>query len=379
MKQTIAAAIVVAAFAAFLAAQSVTVTSPNGGETWWLGSPHAITWNFQNAGALKVSLILRNSGGVVGTIKSNVALAAGAWQWAKAGTLENGTVVPPGNDYVVRIRDAGNHFGDSSDGRFSIARQLAAGRHVPERPPSLLARPRLAVTEIELAPNAEGFGIVFNYKNVGSGSLPKAADAPVKPTYRVLIDGKETASGSLFIPAFAAAPGWEQKGYFGGWIVLPGAAYAVDNAWHIGNQVTVHINENKALGMESHSLSLPLKPIALKYKFDLVRNGVSLDWDKRVLTVYLRLDGKVPSGRELFVYAGRFPSDAGYFLSRQPARPGTCVVSRKVDVPAHVNRVTLYLNSFVTLPNTSQVEDMDYRNQDMVELTFIRPNPNPER
>ena len=78
------------------------------------------------------------------------------------------------------------------------------------------------------------------------------------------------------------------------------------------------------------------------------------------------------------MYAGRFPSDDGYFLSRQPAKPGTYVVSKKVDFPKHYTRVTFYLNSFVTIPNTRQVEDMDYRNQYMEELTFVRPNPNPE-
>lgn len=215
------------------------------------------------------------------------------------------------------------------------------------------------MTEIDLAPNAEGFGIVFSYKNIGNGALAKAGAATVKPTYRVLLDGRETASGTLFLPALAAPPGWEQKGYFGGWIVLPAAGVAGDSHWHIGNTIAVSINENKALGMASHSQSLPLKPVAMKYKFDLVRNGVTLDWDKRVLTVCLRLDGKVPAGRELFVYAGRYPSDDGYFLSRQPAKPGTCVVSKKMDFPAHCNRVTFYLNSFVTIPNARQVEDMD--------------------
>jgi hypothetical protein len=110
-----------------LAAQSVTVTAPNGGESWALGSPHAITWSFQNAGAVKVTLILRNSGGVVGTIKSNVELASGSWLWASVGRLEDGTVVAPGGDYIVRVRDAGNTFGDNSDGRFAISALLPPG------------------------------------------------------------------------------------------------------------------------------------------------------------------------------------------------------------------------------------------------------------
>lgn len=311
MGRALAGTVLFAAVAASLAAQTVTVTSPNGGETWFLGNPHAITWSFQNAGAVKVSLILRNGGGVVGTIKSNVDLAAGAWQWAKTGTLENGTVVPPGADYVVRIRDAGNTFSDASDGRFAIARSLAAGRHETGRPPSLLQLPRLAVTEIGLAPNAEGFGIIFNYRNVGNGSLPKAVGATQKPTYRVLIDGKETASGSLFIPAFAAPPGWEQKGYFGGWITLPSGAQGVgDYQFHVGNMITVHINENKVMNMDSHSLTQNLKPIALKYGYDLILNSVHYDWDANAVTMSVRIDGKIPANKQLrFSCPGEFHDD----------------------------------------------------------------------
>ncbi len=124
MTKRFAPAALLLLLAACLAAQTVTVTSPNGGESWALGTQHAVTWGFQNAGATKVSLILRNGGGVVGTIQSNVSLAAGSWVWTSVGRLEDGTVVAPRSDYIVRIRDAGNTFGDNSDGRFSISAPL---------------------------------------------------------------------------------------------------------------------------------------------------------------------------------------------------------------------------------------------------------------
>ena len=112
---------IVLALAAPLAAQTVTVTSPNGGEEWTLGSSRSITWSFTNAGSTKVTIVLRHSGGVVGTIKSNVALASGSWAWTSVGRLEDGTVVAPGSDYVVRIRDGGNTFGDNSNASFTLA------------------------------------------------------------------------------------------------------------------------------------------------------------------------------------------------------------------------------------------------------------------
>ncbi len=104
-----------------LAAQSVKVVSPNGGESWALHSSHAITWTPTNPGNAKVDIILRNTGGKVGAIKSQVALSAGSWQWQDVGRLEDGTVVPQGSDYIVRIRDAGNTFSDDSNANFTIS------------------------------------------------------------------------------------------------------------------------------------------------------------------------------------------------------------------------------------------------------------------
>lgn len=98
-----------------LAAQKVTVTSPIGSEPWVLGSAHNITWTPENAGSIKVNIILRDSGGKVGVIKSQVALAAGSWSWASVGTLEDGTAVAPKAGYIVRIRNAEGTVSDDSN------------------------------------------------------------------------------------------------------------------------------------------------------------------------------------------------------------------------------------------------------------------------
>jgi hypothetical protein len=49
-----------------LAAQTVTVTSPNGGETWSRGFANNINWNCTNAGSAVVNITLRNAAGKVG-------------------------------------------------------------------------------------------------------------------------------------------------------------------------------------------------------------------------------------------------------------------------------------------------------------------------
>jgi hypothetical protein len=67
--------------------------------------------------------------------------------------------------------------------------------------------------------------------------------------------------------------------------------------WHIGSTITVHINENKVMGMDSHSLSLNLRNIALKYNHDLLGNGMAYDWATHLLTISRRLSALIPPCR----------------------------------------------------------------------------------
>jgi len=380
MKKTAFITLVVLSISCLARAQGITVTSPNGGETLVLGKPWQIAWTAVNV-TEKVKIVLITPGGaIIGVIETNLASTSSPYPWT-IGQTKNG--MAGAGDYKIRVITLGGNQHDVSNTQFTIAAAAAPvvihKELPPMLPPVFLKFPRLAVSDIDLAPNVDGFGIVFRYKNVGKGALPKASEVPVKPNYRVLIDGKETARGSLFIPALPAQPGWEQVGYFGGQIILPNTEYAFNNRWHIGNMITVHINENRVMGMESHSLTLRLKPIALKYRFDLVRNGITLDWNTRILTVSLRLDGIVPTGRELLVYSGSAPSFDNYFMVRKPATPGTHVVSKKLNfITIADSQVSIYLNTFVTIPiDEKHVWDMDFRNNSTIYLKFTRPNPNP--
>ena len=76
-KIIVTAAMILAALS--LAAQSVKVVSPNGGESWALNSAQSITWTSTNPGSVKVDIVLRRGSVRVGAIKSQVALAAGSW------------------------------------------------------------------------------------------------------------------------------------------------------------------------------------------------------------------------------------------------------------------------------------------------------------
>ena len=352
-------------------APSITVTGPYGGVIWCRGKEYAITWNKSGAMQATVALRLR----AAGSSESDPAALAITDGAANNGyfTWKIPESIAPGS-YFMRVRtDDSTVVGDSA--AFTIK---ACGQQVVQLPeqhslPSdlLLKFPRLVVSDIDLAPNTEGFAIVFNYKNVGKGALPKASQVPVKPSYRVLIDGRETASGSLFIPAFAALPGWEQGGYFGGNIVLPANLYE-NKLWHIGNVITVHINENKVMGMESHTLGLNLKPIALKYAYDVIFTAVAFDWDANELRMSVRVDGQVPPGKKLrFHCPGEFYHD----VELHPGQHAYSYAHKLIyKVPQGQNWTMINASAYlVPLPSGGEkLLDIDLRNN-QGSFRFERP------
>jgi hypothetical protein len=91
---------------------TITITSPNGGEMWGIGSTQNITWN---------------STGTVGNVKIKYSTNNGSnWSTIKSSTANDGTYLwgvpgPPSSQCLVRISEAsdGNPV-DTSDGVFSI-------------------------------------------------------------------------------------------------------------------------------------------------------------------------------------------------------------------------------------------------------------------
>jgi hypothetical protein len=166
--------------------------------------------------------------------------------------------------------------------------------------------PRLIISNIKVTPDDQGFVITFGYKNVGTGALPKASDMPEKPSYQVQIDGRQISHGSLIIPAFQAAPGWEVATFYGGAIKYP-LGPGMDYSWFVGNMITVKINENKVAGMNSDSQTYNLKSMALQYSYDAMIAGVSLDWVKETMTITVRIEGHTGSLPKFKVFNGAEP------------------------------------------------------------------------
>ncbi|HET7233842.1 MAG TPA: lamin tail domain-containing protein [Longimicrobium sp.] len=90
---------------------SVTVTAPNGGESWAGGSSHAITWT--SSGVTNVKLEYTLDGGTSwATITSSTAASAGSYSW----TVPNSA----STNAKVRVTDAGGTASDVSNAAFTI-------------------------------------------------------------------------------------------------------------------------------------------------------------------------------------------------------------------------------------------------------------------
>ncbi|HEX8903340.1 MAG TPA: lamin tail domain-containing protein, partial [Longimicrobiaceae bacterium] len=92
-------------------AASVTVTSPNGGESWAGGSSHAITWTSANVANVKIDYSL--DGGTTWTaITSSTPASSGSYTWTVPNTASTSA--------KVRVTDTGSSASDASNAAFTI-------------------------------------------------------------------------------------------------------------------------------------------------------------------------------------------------------------------------------------------------------------------
>ncbi|SVD24739.1 uncharacterized protein METZ01_LOCUS377593, partial [marine metagenome] len=92
----------------------ITLTSPNGGESWDLGTTHNITWTTSHPSE-NVSIVLYKSGSVLQTISASTS-GAGSYSWAIPSSYSAST------DYKVRVSlVSDSETYDESDANFSLA------------------------------------------------------------------------------------------------------------------------------------------------------------------------------------------------------------------------------------------------------------------
>jgi Kre9/KNH-like N-terminal Ig-like domain/Divergent InlB B-repeat domain len=100
------------------AAPSLTVVSPNGGESWSLGSAHTIQWSYLGTPGTTVSVDLLRNGSLYSTLSASASIGnngMGSFSW----TLE--TTLPPDMTYSIRITSNQNSsYTDTSNAKFSL-------------------------------------------------------------------------------------------------------------------------------------------------------------------------------------------------------------------------------------------------------------------
>ena len=100
----------------YFAPSSITVMSPNGGQSWVTGTKNTITWSEAYlTGYVKIELL--KSGSSVRTITSSVAASSGSYNWTIPTTQSSGSA------YRIKITSTSNPaVSDASDANFSIVR-----------------------------------------------------------------------------------------------------------------------------------------------------------------------------------------------------------------------------------------------------------------
>ncbi len=368
-------------------AADIEVKSPNGGETMALGAKWPIAWTAARITQQVQIVLIKGEGGKFGVIKESLDPGASPWEWT-VGQTDRGPA--PAGQYKIRVVTLDGSKGDVSDASFAIGGAVPPTiRKFPDFPrpvPLPLGKPRLEVTAISLACNASGYSIIFGYRNAGDAALPRRSELPVRPDYRVLIDGREVDKGDLFIPQSPpAAPGWELATHSGGFINFP--VYE-PRPWHIGTEITIILNERNVLNMGTASKTSSLQPIVLTCGYDLAFGGpVSIDWNANKARVVITKVGSSPelSKKISLVYTLGYyhtntvsggPMEATvtypegpYTISRSMEFPSTGPFPVRLDIPMEDSS---YYDLELTIWPERR-DEFDERNNAIPRARFERP------
>ncbi|MCG2759853.1 MAG: Ig-like domain-containing protein, partial [Candidatus Delongbacteria bacterium] len=142
---------------------NITVTSPNGSESWQAGSIKSVTWTDNIPGNVKIELY---KGGIQNSVISASTVSTGSYNWTILSTQT------PGTDYKIRITsiDTPTLF-DESNANFSIT-------EIPNNPPvinSITANPNSVYpngtsTIVCAATDSDGDNISYAWDKTG-GSI----------------------------------------------------------------------------------------------------------------------------------------------------------------------------------------------------------------
>ncbi len=96
----------------------LTLTSPNGGESWTLGGTRAVTWISAGGVTGNLKLVLFKNGVKVGNIATDIPASGGTYSWT-AGAYQGGTAVA-GSGYNVRVITMDGQYSDYGNNTFTL-------------------------------------------------------------------------------------------------------------------------------------------------------------------------------------------------------------------------------------------------------------------
>lgn len=149
-------------------AQGITVTSPNGGEEWAVGSTPDITWTTTGITAGNFRIFLFDGAVNLGTIALNIPVSQHSFTWT-VGHLIDAPDAGPGSDYRIKIRVISEAPNDFSDAPFSITAETTGFKPVGEVH-TFPARPQFQAQQrpdlqVHTAPNLQVSELFYDYRN----------------------------------------------------------------------------------------------------------------------------------------------------------------------------------------------------------------------
>jgi hypothetical protein len=101
--------------------ESITVTSPNGGESWQKGTSHNITWTSSGITTGTFTVLLFDGTTNIGTIQTGIPCTDGVHSipWI-VGNLSGGGTASSGSNFKIKVKQASLASKDFSDATFTI-------------------------------------------------------------------------------------------------------------------------------------------------------------------------------------------------------------------------------------------------------------------
>ncbi|GMW01328.1 MAG: hypothetical protein AMXMBFR84_24650 [Candidatus Hydrogenedentota bacterium] len=290
---------------------TLTVTSPNGGETWYRGSAYEIAWTTSSSKAVSLVNIILLKNGVPYTGIAAFEFNSGTFQWSVPGNLELGT------DYTIRVSDSLNgNITDDSNAPLSIADAPAPPPPPPPDPPlppdrkSMIQKVNASIAETVLPPWNGSNGVMA----VAAGQpvyVRLFASAPIVAE-SIWAQSESTDFTIEWIPSSSESDGWVKIAPDGTWPHREPMHVTVGAKTQSGLEIESEKHVIQSASMESPP-SIPLPdvwmgvPVSAMHQIDPIGAYAS------PVVVQVPLHRTVDAGRIAIMYYSESHAHQGWY------------------------------------------------------------------